>query len=539
MRGLSSTFYVGVMVLAAAGVFVVVFGQVDKDHSAGDDGYRLTAVFDDASGLVPKSRITMAGIPIGSLERIELDPQTGSKALVTLLVNGDIRLYRGKQTADGRFMNGASVTRRQASLLGDYYLDVAPGVAGPLLRNGDRIYNAITDAGLAALLRQAENAGDTFGSVTRILENVDRISGDVAEVTQNLATVLGQQDGLSRMEAVTSDLETITGNIAAITAEVRGFVSHDVSGRSDSFGRIVDNVDRLTAGLAATVDSTRGVLARSLANIEAVSADVRDIVGSRRDDVSESIGTIKGTLTQMQEALRKLDDSLANVRSISGKIDSGQGTVGRLINDDQLVEQVEGVVDDASDFVKRLTRLQTRVGLRTEYNIHKAALKTYFELQLQPKEDKYYLFQVVDDPLGRTTHSTVVTQSNNPNLPPVMRESITRTSDDLKFSLMLAKRWYFLTGRFGIIESSGGLGLDLQFWDDRIRVTVDAFDFGLAAYPRMRTWLGFHILDNFFVNAGVDEVIDGGRRDYFFGLGVSFTDDDLKSLLTTTGMPSL
>jgi hypothetical protein len=68
-------------------------------------------VFDDVSGLVEKSRITIAGINVGQIDKIEL---VGERARVWIRVNTPLR-------ADAR------ISKKQASLLGEYYLQLTPG----------------------------------------------------------------------------------------------------------------------------------------------------------------------------------------------------------------------------------------------------------------------------------------------------------------------------------------------------------------------------------------------------------------------------
>jgi phospholipid/cholesterol/gamma-HCH transport system substrate-binding protein len=125
----------------------------------------------------------------------------------------------------------------------------------------------------------------------------------------------------------------------------------------------------------------------------------------------------------------------------------------------------------------------------------------------------------------------------------VASQEVRITSDALKFSAQFAKRYYFATFRFGLIESTGGVGLDFHLLDDHLAFRLDAFDFANPAsdYPRVKASANFLFLNHLFVTAGVDDVINPrdvepatGRilsgRDYFLGGGIYFTDQDLKSL---------
>ena len=73
------------------------------------------ALFHDASGLFEKSRVMTAGISVGQIEKRELDPKT-AKAKITIRIAPNIKLYEN-----------AVVTKKSASLLGEYYLEIDPG----------------------------------------------------------------------------------------------------------------------------------------------------------------------------------------------------------------------------------------------------------------------------------------------------------------------------------------------------------------------------------------------------------------------------
>ena len=90
---------------------------------------------------------------------------------------------------------------------------------------------------------------------------------------------------------------------------------------------------------------------------------------------------------------------MKNMETITDRLEKGEGTVGRLLTDDTIANNVEEITEDAGSFV-RLTRLQTIVGLRTEYNFSRARSRTTCRSQLMPRPDKFYLIELVEDPRG-------------------------------------------------------------------------------------------------------------------------------------------
>ena len=110
------------------------------------------------------------------------------------------------------------------------------------------------------------------------------------------------------------------------------------------------------------------------------------------------------------------------------------------------------------------------------------------------------------------------------------------TFDGLKFSLQFAKRFYWLGLRFGIIEGTGGVGADLHFLSDRLEFLVDANQFGVEARnPRMKLLAMAELIPHVYVHGGIDDFLNSGTTDYFFGAGVRFNDEDLKTLLLMGG----
>ena len=538
MGKLTPAFFVGLMVIAGAGVFIYMFGAVDKSATTHAKSYGVSAVLDDVSGLAVQSRVTMSGIPVGQIDRIELDPVTKTKARVLLRIDKTVTLFSGEPGPGGRVVSGAVLTRRQASLLGDYYLEITPGVAGQPLRDGDAIPTVVSVSGIAALLEQMERQGDLFG-------RIDRIAANIEAVTRSLAEVVGGDSGARRLDTVLADIAVATDNIAVTTGELKTFLRDTLVARQGSFDRIIGNVEQFTGDAARISGQIDRSIGRSLGNIEAITTEIRGLTGrsaGRIDELMAKAGAVmervEASLVQIQGSIASLDGTLGHAREIARKVDEGEGTIGRLVNDPTLAEGIEEVVDDVGSLVRSVSRLQVRVDLRVEYGFLEGTTKTYFGLRLQPKADRWYQLEIIDDPRGKTSFSTRLTETNDPSLPPVLRETTTTTTDDLKFSVYFAKRFHFLTARLGIMESTGGAGLDFSLLDDALRFSVDTFELGMDRIPRVKTTATVTLFDHLVIMGGVDDIFDDGQRDYFAGLGLTFTDEDLKALLMIAPTPS-
>ena len=495
MKDIITPFKVGVVVLVAVSAFVWMFGQVEE--GIGDDaaGYEVFALFDDASGLNPKTRVTIAGIDVGEIADIQLE---GTSAKVVIRVNTPLR-------------SDAVIAKKQVSLLGEYGLQLSPGYTGEPLQHGDQIKNILVDISPADLMA-----------------DLKKITANVTDITESLKSVLGGGEGEQKLISILSNIDRTVADLQKAVAD-----------NAPKVDEVVDNVVKVTAQARRLTGEFRVSANRILDDAETVTQSVRDIVGENTGAVQEGFDGIQGAVVRMQGALDKLDDTLDAASSIATKIDDGQGTIGRLVNDDALIDNVNDLVDESGAFVRQITRLQTIVAIRADYYLGRGAVRNQVDLKLQPKPDKYYLLSLVDDPRGATSVTETVISSSDSSEDPVIREQRTVTEDRFRLSLQFAKRLYMFTGRIGLIENAGGVGLDAQFFDDSLKISADLFDFDSNVWPRLRLDAMFTFFTHLYIAAGVDEVLNEELTDVFFSVGLTFNDEDLKAILTTAPTPSL
>src|SRR5262249_5446498 len=116
----------------------------------------------------------------------------------------------------------------------------------------------------------------------------------------------------------------------------------------------------------------------------------------------------------------------------------------------------------------------------------------------------------------------------------------------------------WLTLRYGIKESTGGIGADFQppWWGSHLNFSADIFDATFDRYPRVKLTAAYELFHHIYVLGGVDELLnkphtlqigngtsDGAvqfstfrfGRDFFAGAMLKFNDEDLSALLTVGG----
>ena len=109
--------------------------------------------------------------------------------------------------------------------------------------------------------------------------------------------------------------------------------------------------------------------------------EVRELVGKTEGGNEQKPGEVRQIVEKVNRASDSLESALKNLDNVSGRLDRGEGTLGRLTKDEKLINEVEGVAESVGDFVGGVSRLQTIVVLRTDYQFLAAGVKSYVELR--------------------------------------------------------------------------------------------------------------------------------------------------------------
>jgi phospholipid/cholesterol/gamma-HCH transport system substrate-binding protein len=281
--------------------------------------------------------------------------------------------------------------------------------------------------------------------------------------------------------------------------------------------------------------------------VEKVSSDLKDLVAVTKGEITMTGKSVRDRLDRIDSALVEIEETFKSTRSITEKIDDDQGTLGKLVNDPTIGENVESITTDVAGFVKTAFGLQTYVGIRTEYNFQSAFFKTYFSLELQPRADKYYLVEIVDDPRGSPEETLA--------FDPAAREfhRVTVVDSKIRFTFMFAKILGDFTVKVGIKESTGGFGVDYKLPFDG-RLYLDVYDTQFDSLPRVKVWAAYQFWQFLYLYGGVDDLLNEHvelpiventitdqhenyhyGRDYFAGVMLRFNDVDLAALLFIGG----
>ncbi len=468
MANLSAEAKVGLLVIVGSVLLLYMTFAVGKYQLGEKEEYTLQAAFDSVAGLDTKSAVRMAGVKIGLVEKVELED---NRAKVTMRIYTEVKILRGTEAMI-----------KTMGLLGEKYVEFVP-----VKNNRPQKPSAGGDSNY----HDGERVQATVSpsDVDKLINQLSSISDDIKQVTASLSQVFGSERGARSMEDILGDLRQTTANIKDFSITLQ----------SDG-SEMVMRLNKLVASL-------------------------NGVVGENRDSLMVTMENIK-------EASKSAEMALASIENTTRKIDRGEGTIGKLVNDESMYNNIDSAAKGISDYTSRIERMKTIVAFRSEYMFPEA--KSYATLELKPRMDQYYIFEIVSDPFSNYNRTTTTTTPGS--------TVVTETYEDkFKFSLEFAKRWGNLAVRLGLIESTGGAGVDYYAFDDRIKFSLDSWNYGSKepdnekAHVKATATVGLG--KTVFVNAGYDNILNSRRASAFVGLGLRFDDNDLKYLMGSVPIP--
>lgn len=322
MNGLSLEVRVGLLVLVAVallGGFLFVLGGYGFE-----EGYTVYVDFDNPGNVKPGAQVTIAGMKVGSVEEItyrggELDPETGSRALVRLRLNIEERV---RETVH----DNALFYVTSQSVLGEQMIAIDPGSHDrpPLEENA--VVRGVDPPRLDLALALGYELLDTLVSTIRNnREELQDLLQNIAGILRALNSIL--QDNHEAIDRIIANVEHATEEAAQLAQSARATVD------SPEVRRIVDNLDR-----------TLQTVSRDL---EPILADARSAVSNINDALGpEQRQQIRSTIENAAQLSERANSTVSEAQQIVAHIREGRGTVGAIVMDEEIYDDIQEMVRD-------------------------------------------------------------------------------------------------------------------------------------------------------------------------------------------------
>lgn len=316
-RNLAQEIRVGVFVVLVLVLLAAVTWAVGGGINSLKPRYLLNAWYVDVEGLKVGSTVRLAGIPVGEVKVVDLAADRPGKNVHVVL---EIRTEYQEKIREDSVAAISSV-----GLLGDNLITISVGSEGePLAAGAD-----IQSAEASGLLGPIAKAGP-------ILDKVDLMLGTPEEASQAHIA-----ESLAHVEELLQGAKDGRGIVHTLLYDEQA---------SDKVNRILDNVEGVTADARSLTGAVRS--GDGLAHALIYGDDGTRLVSNLNDVVGKVGGVVDDLKTRdsLAHAIlydpdqKRMISDLAllaqNLRSISESVESGEGTVGLLVRDPQLYEDI-------------------------------------------------------------------------------------------------------------------------------------------------------------------------------------------------------
>lgn len=292
---------IGLLVVISLLVFIFGYNYLENNDVFGRD-HEYYAVYRDVKKLSESNPVQMNGVKVGVVKEIQFPLAPGDhRVLVVINLEKDIPLPKN------------SIAKIESDLLGSNMINIITGDALENAKIGDTLQSAVAttiqeEVGLqmAPVKRKAENLMLQLDSVLEVVKYVFN-----EEARQNIS------QSLSNIKYTIDNLEQTTSTLDVM-----------VERENTRLDVIIGNIESITTNL----DRNEENISRTLNNL----------------------GNISDTLVKAKigETFSKLDKTVEDLQQVTYNIQQGNGSLGKLVNNDSLYYNLNSSAENLDKLVK-------------------------------------------------------------------------------------------------------------------------------------------------------------------------------------------
>ena len=257
------------------------------------------ASYDQVSGIQAASPIMLKGVKVGTVTGISLDPQHSDNVVLQFTINRQYRIPKDSEAkifSDG-FMGGKAI-------------EIVYGKSSEYLEKGDTLRSV-----------RGRDLMDMAGSELEFFkQKISQVTADLSRTLDNLNLLMED-------------------NAQSINGTLR-------------------HLDAMSGDLADLLDTEKQNLASAVENLTAFS----EMLGENAPRVDSMMGNLNRITTELADAgfARELSETVGEMNLLLERIQEGDGTVGRLLNDPSLYESLNEASDNLASLLANLEQYPGR-----------------------------------------------------------------------------------------------------------------------------------------------------------------------------------
>lgn len=284
--------------------------------------------FENVTGLLKGDKVYLQGVDIGRVKKLEIQNQ---RVLVTLTIRYPLALHEGYK-----------ISVEASSVLGGRYVSVNEGkLNNPLIPSDAKIIGTqpvdfIAEASeTVKAIRESLEGGGILGNLTNAIANFRAVSEDLKEGRGTLGKLLKDDQAYNKLLGIETNLLAITEKID------KG---------EGTLGKLINDNAVYTNLLAISekIDKGQGTLGKLInddsvyTNVQAIAANIKDI----SDRLNKGEGLLGKLLSTNDTMYTDLTGASSNLNTIAANIANGKGTLGKLANNEELYNEIRGLIGE-------------------------------------------------------------------------------------------------------------------------------------------------------------------------------------------------
>jgi phospholipid/cholesterol/gamma-HCH transport system substrate-binding protein len=380
---------VGLVILAAIVVLTAGIFLIGSKNNLFKHKTRYYTELSSVSGLKKGSPVQIDGVDVGTIEKVVLS-QDPKKTQIRVWIHLDedyAARLRGPADPNGLMKNQVASRARikTLGLLGDKFIDINSGspVYPPIPEEGE--IPAAQPTNVDALIASGEDVMDNVveisHSLNRILQRMERGEGLLGQLTSDTPEGRRMQSALvntsESLERIAGTIEHGKGPLPRLLNDRA--MANQIAVSLDRFQTLLDQAQHgpgLLPGLIndpaskTEFDETLASLHEVARNLQAFSADLQ----SNDDALLQRLVKDKEYGREVAEQLRQF---VKNLNDVSAKLDRGDGTAAKLINDPKIYDAVNDIIVgvNQSRVLRWLIRNRQKKGIEKRYDDTKKSIE--------------------------------------------------------------------------------------------------------------------------------------------------------------------
>lgn len=295
MKISSNEVKIGLTVIGAILVGVLGF-RIMKDVPLFRSSNVFISTFPKVDGLTTGKDIYLNGVDIGTVKEIQLLPNDSVKVFMNVNLGLNIPV-------------DSKAYIRSTDLLGGKAIVIRKGTSNEFLKDGDYIKGVYDEGTLGAIQEKGLSIGD----------KVAELSNKVNTLVGNANTVL-MDDVRTNLTATLQNLKETSGSVNVLLKRKNSDIEKSIT----HLKNILGNVDTLTT--------------------------------SQRSNLDSLISRMNQSSLQLQHLSKQLNTTSSQINILLEKINSGKGTIGKLVNDPSLYNNLDSLSFNLQSIIKHIDK---------------------------------------------------------------------------------------------------------------------------------------------------------------------------------------